>query len=220
MPTLEPPTLESPSLESPSLESPLLESPRTNLQAETPIANRQTLPNQLDSAARDEGLINALEEQTNWQENRSTDDSNIYLTNPTTSASPNSQTDQSQNQSQYAISPQPGSFEDSSYNAMASDVTPTTPAESNVSFAGGSASSNALPIQSAWDQVEKLVEAERFKTALQVLSQYYRDPNLPGPQRQRLMAWLDALAGKVIFSDEDHLESAPYTVGNLSLIHI
>ena len=34
------------------------------------------------------------------------------------------------------------------------------------------------------------------------------------------MAWLDALAGKVIFSDEDHLESAPYTVGNESLIDI
>ncbi len=68
----------------------------------------------------------------------------------------------------------------------------------------------SLTIRSVWEIVDRSVESEDFYTALKLLSGFYKDPTLTGPQRQRLMGWLDALAAKVIFSSEDHLVSQPY----------
>lgn len=181
---------------------PTLEAPQSSERSGLPVANRQTLPNTLDSAARDAGLINALEEQNNWQ-NKPAAPNNF-------SANPN----------EFSFTSQPGSASDSSYNKLATDINNGGSDGSNISLAGGTSIAAKLPIQSAWPEVDRLVEAKKFKAALQLLTQYYRDPNLPGPHRQRLMAWLDALAGKVIFSTEDHLHSMPYTVGNESLADI
>lgn len=69
-----------------------------------------------------------------------------------------------------------------------------------------------LTFQTVWPVVDELVEREDYRTALQVLTRFYRDEKLNGPQRQRLLGWLDALAGKVIFSAEDHLTGQPYEV--------
>jgi len=67
-----------------------------------------------------------------------------------------------------------------------------------------------LTFSTVWQHVDQWVAAGEFRLALQALSRFYRDDTLTGPQRQRLIGWLDALAAKVIFSSEDHLEGRPY----------
>jgi hypothetical protein len=69
-----------------------------------------------------------------------------------------------------------------------------------------------LDFKTVWPVMDQLVEVEDYRTALSLLSRFYKDQSLNGPQRQRLLGWLDALAGKVIFSAEDHLSGQPYTV--------
>jgi hypothetical protein len=68
----------------------------------------------------------------------------------------------------------------------------------------------SLTFASVWQQVDQWVAAGEFQLALRALSQFYNDTTLSGPQRQRLVGWLDALAAKVIFSSEDHLTGRPY----------
>ena len=69
-------------------------------------------------------------------------------------------------------------------------------------------------LQNVWPEVDRLIAAEKFRDALQLLSRQYRSGNVSGPQRQKLLGWLDALARKVIFSTEHHLSDVPYTVAN------
>lgn len=66
--------------------------------------------------------------------------------------------------------------------------------------------------KTVWLKIDELVAAEDYYSALKLLSRFYKDETLNGPQRQRLLSWLDALAGKVIFSAEDHLTGQPYLV--------
>ena len=147
-------------------------------------------------------------------------------------ASPNNGEQSSAAQSQF--SPEPGSTQyeaqsiassDSTFNELASNVN-TPGAEAN-SFETGIAQANREPdlseldFNAAWPKVDQLVEAGEFHDALKLLSRFYRDDQLSGPQRQRLLGWLDALAGKVIFSNEHHLASQPYVVrSNESLTDI
>jgi hypothetical protein len=63
----------------------------------------------------------------------------------------------------------------------------------------------ALSFREAWPVVDKLVAEEDFRSVLKLLTRFYHDSTLSGPQRQRLLAWLDALATKVVFSAEHHL---------------
>ena len=65
-----------------------------------------------------------------------------------------------------------------------------------------------LTFQDVWPAVEKLVAEKEFRKSLQVLTRFYDDPGLSGPQKQRLDGWLDALATKVVFSNEHHLAPA------------
>jgi hypothetical protein len=66
--------------------------------------------------------------------------------------------------------------------------------------------------KTVWLKIDELVAEEDYHTALKLLSRFYRDESLNGPQRQRLLGWLDALAGKVIFSEENHLKGEPYAI--------
>ena len=68
-----------------------------------------------------------------------------------------------------------------------------------------------LTFQNVWQRVDEAVETGDFRHALSMLTSFYHQPDLSGPQRQRLLGWLDALAAKVIFSLEDHLSSDPYS---------
>ena len=161
--------------------------------------------------ARDEGLIAALEQQQ-LQEN----DSNSF-------AFGNEQSSPAAGESQpsqpVSFGSQPIPSADSSFNGLATDRKIATPDQ----FVPGVIQANTEPdfasltYQAAWPQVDKFIAEENYQNALRLLSRYYRSTELTGPQRQRLIGWLDALAGKVIFSAEHHLQSTPYTVANETL---
>ncbi len=78
-----------------------------------------------------------------------------------------------------------------------------------------------LDFAAVWDTVEQMTGEEQFQPALRTLTRYYKDPNLTRAQQNKLLAWLDALAGKVIYSAEHHLAAQPYVVRpNETLIEI
>ncbi len=58
---------------------------------------------------------------------------------------------------------------------------------------------------------EQHVADGKFRTALATLTPHYHVTELPAEQRAQLLAWLDALAAKVIYSRE-HLLESPYIV--------
>jgi len=104
---------------------------------------------------------------------------------------------------------------DSSFNSLASATTNPNNTDGVVS-AGGSSGSLAMPslsdgsstkpapvsIASVWTEVDRLVDQDEYRIALGVLSKHYGKKGLTGPQKQKLQGWLDALAGKVIYSTE------------------
>ncbi len=108
---------------------------------------------------------------------------------------------------------------DSSYNSLATAITKDDD-KGNVSNADGSPGfrsqspdlSAPTSIAGVWAEVDRLVAADEFRKALGVLSKHYGKKGLTGPQQQKLQGWLDALAGKVIYSTGHHFVSRPYTV--------
>lgn len=60
-------------------------------------------------------------------------------------------------------------------------------------------------------EAQQLVEAGKFRSALAKLTPHYHAPALGEEERATLLAWLDALAGKVIYSRE-HLLAPPHQV--------
>jgi hypothetical protein len=85
------------------------------------------------------------------------------------------------------------------------------PAGGNSFGSSNSSDSPQLSFRDAWPKVEQLVAEEKFADALKLLTKFYTRSDLTVPQRQRLNGWLDALAGKVIFSAEHHLDQ-PHVV--------
>ena len=85
----------------------------------------------------------------------------------------------------------------------------------------GFANANAHHFRDVWPEVEQLVEQNQLRSSLQKLSAFYNRPDLNGPQKQLLHAWLDGLAGKVVFSAEHRLTGKAYICdGNESLIDL
>lgn len=163
-----------------------------------PELQTEIAQHELVDPSRDQGLIDALKQQ---QEATPTVNDRQFVAQPIASA-------------------------DSTFNNLATKLEPVesdsvgfdtaieTPATSNSEF-------DTLDFNSAFAQSEELIKATEFRAALKLLSRFYRDDNLTGPQRQRLLPTLDALAGKVIYSDEHHLTPQPYVVGaNESLVDI
>jgi lipoprotein-anchoring transpeptidase ErfK/SrfK len=62
-----------------------------------------------------------------------------------------------------------------------------------------------------WQLAEQQIGDGRFRAALATLSPHYHAAGLPPEERAQLLAWLDALAAKVIYSRE-HLLESPYVV--------
>jgi lipoprotein-anchoring transpeptidase ErfK/SrfK len=162
----------------------------------------------LDNVARDEGLINVLEKQ-NWQ-------SKNFVTAKADRPDPNP-AGVATEKPPFASQPIPAT--DSSFNRMATDRNSGDSGQFDPGVIQASSEPGfaSLTYDAAWPQVDKFVAQEDYQSALRLLSRYYRSKDLTGPQRQRLIGWLDALAGKVIFSAEHHLQPTPYTVANESL---
>lgn len=118
----------------------------------------------------------------------------------------------------------PSSSEDNSFNSQASAIAGvgesgtvktafgTTEPNSGSSNMFGGSSAPATPAIALWSKVDQLVEQDNYFKALEELSLHYASDDIKGPQRQKLQAWLDALAGKVIYSTEHHIAGRPYVV--------
>ena len=85
-----------------------------------------------------------------------------------------------------------------------------SPAASAVSPAP-SASLTAFSLRRDLGVALKQIEESKFRSALTTLSPYYGRSELSAEDRAQLVAWLDALAAKVIYSRE-HLLDTPYQV--------
>ena len=70
----------------------------------------------------------------------------------------------------------------------------------------------SMNLEAAWKEVDRLVADEKFRAALGLLTRYYRQSDLSPAQSTRLHEWLDALAGKVIYSSEHHFQETPYVI--------
>jgi len=157
------------------------------------IATRQ--PVSTAPEIRDEGLINALTDDRN----ESGGSFQVQLPK---------------------IGPETG---DETYNSLATAIGDER--DKAVSTADGSGTSgsldlgppaqaqrNSASIAAVWEEVDRLVAADEYRKALGTLSQHYERKGLTGPQQQKLQGWLDALAGKVIYSTEHHFVRQPYVV--------
>jgi len=70
---------------------------------------------------------------------------------------------------------------------------------------------DAGPLEINWAEIDQLVEKSNYRRALLTLTTYYRAELAEG-QREQLIQWLDALAGKVIYSTEHWFDEQPYVV--------
>ena len=90
----------------------------------------------------------------------------------------------------------------------------------NSADAGNDDSYANLTFQQALTAVDKLVKEQKFRKSLEVLTRFYDDGELTGPQQQRLDAYLDGLAAKVIYSNEHHLAPAYISQPGDSLLEL
>ncbi len=175
-------------------------------QPTTEISQRE-----LVSAEADAGLIEALEKELSQvtpprRESNSVNGNNQFGGNSFLAApisSTNTEVANTTNEAASASMPAGRDFADAAGTGF----------DTNVTQAGSELLLPEKNINAAWAQVDRLVAANDFHAALKLLSPFYRSEELSGPQRQRLLGWLDALAGKVIFSAENYLADQPYTVG-------
>jgi hypothetical protein len=89
------------------------------------------------------------------------------------------------------------------------EMTPVSRAATEAAAAAPALAAYAL--RNDITEAEQLVSAGKFKSALAKLSPHYANHDLSAEQRAALLAWLDGLAAKVIYSRE-HLLAAPHQV--------
>lgn len=99
-------------------------------------------------------------------------------------------------------------------SAASSDSGAQSAGDSSAARSAGDASSPALAAYTFKHdllEAQQLVEAGKFRLALAKLTPHYHAAALGDAERSTLLAWLDALAGKVIYSRE-HLLAPPHQV--------
>ena len=214
LPSLSTPSISSPATVSsspvslPSTSSSTGSSSRSNTPLKLPeLATRQPVSTSLAPATRDDGLIDALK-------------TNEFK--PQISASNGSGTSNTFQAKPSFTTTQPAG-NDRSYNALATAIAKDDEVASvgTATASPGSGVRNQPPalnaptsIASVWTEVDRLVAADEYRKALGLLSKNYGKKGLTGPQQQKLQGWLDALAGKVIYSTEHHFVNRPYVVRN------
>ena len=187
---------------------------------------------QLVQTDRDQGLIDALQNQLQAKSPGDFAGNGVSAASsePTqTSRAPVAVKPElkSDNQFQFASTEpvsgtaQPIGAADSSVNQLASSRMPEIGNDNNIKLADSEPDLDSIPLDAAWTEVDRLVADARYRDALKLLSRFYGTEDVNGPQRQRLLGWLDALAGKVIFSAEHHFRDQPYIVAaNESLVDL
>jgi lipoprotein-anchoring transpeptidase ErfK/SrfK len=195
--------------------------------AAAPPTNRQPISN----VARDEQLIEALDQNTislpsgnsapKTSPIEGDNDSAYASQNSTPSTTPPAHSSAFNLGGGNSFGQSKTTESDSSYNQLVTNVSSQpNPNPNPVVRAGTEPASTRPSLKSAWPQVEFMAEQGKLKDALKLLTQHYHSEDVSGPQRKRMIAWLDALAAKVIFSEEHHLNTMPYTVANESLVDI
>ena len=174
----------------------------SNLATTEDIRQRQVL-----NKDRDQGLIEALETQLQQQpvtpEIKSEDRYQFASTEPVT------------------VKAQPIGAKDSSVTQLAGSRTSELDNDFSISLVDSEPNLDSIPLNAAWSEVDRLVAEGRYRDSLKLLSRFYGTVDADGPQRQRLLGWLDALAGKVIFSSEHHFRDQPHVVtANESLVDL
>ncbi len=173
---------------------------------------------------RDQRLINALQSQ----QQKTSDDfaSNDFAAEANVA---NTVTPEVKSDSRYQFAStepisgtaQPIGAGDSSVTQLAGSRMPQVGNGSNITLADSEPNLDSIPLNAAWTEVDRLVAETRYRDALKLLSRFYETEDANGPQRQRLLGWLDALAGKVIFSAEHHFRDQPHIVAaNESLVDL
>lgn len=187
---------------------------------------------QVVKADRDQELINALEDQLQLKSDGDFSGKNlaagvdeIQLAPP----APKTVVPEVKPESRYqfastesvAAKAQPIGAADSSVTQLAGSRTSDVGNDFNIGLADSEPDLDSIPLSAAWTQVDRLVAETRYRDALKLLSRFYGTEDANGPQRQRLLGWLDALAGKVIFSSEHHFRDQPHVVAaNESLVDL
>ena len=172
---------------------------------------RQTI-----DANRDEGLISALQsEMKNAEQNISIDTAGGDFAAPQMpDATEIKLGKEFSNAPKSQFQAQPIELTDDAKNRLVSEQTPFATDfnvhQANMAPPSNSFDNSASTIDQAWIQVEQLVSDKKFKDALLLLTRFYRSDDLAAAQRTKLNDWLDALAGKVIYSTENHFTSTAY----------
>lgn len=162
-----------------------------------PLDN-QTLP----PIARDRGLMDALEKNKQTRLAPPNDGSNGF--SPTAPRQPNNG---AADTTRISENPRDNSFIQPAgvTDAGGIDLGIKVLDRGVVTANNQSADYSNVSFRDAWPIVEAMVEKDQLTDALRLLTRFYGDSKLTGPQHQRLNVWLDALASKVIFSAEHRL---------------
>lgn len=182
-------------------------------------ATRQTI-----DGNRDDGLINALQTELNSAAQTISIDSasTSNFSAPSIQNDPEikiendfNSNDFSGNDFENQLKAQPIELTNDSENRLVSEQSSLSNdfnvQQANLAPPSDTSDPNAVAnIDQAWVEVQELVDAEKFRDALVLLTRFYRNDDLTSSQRTKLNDWLDALAGKVIYSTENHFTSTAY----------
>lgn len=109
--------------------------------------------------------------------------------------------------------PTGGSAPDLTPAINSSSVTDSPPSTSVPESSSGSSSPAVIAATFRRDMTtaQEQIDAGKFRDALATLTPYYDAADLASEEREQVLAWLDALAAKVIYSQE-HLLDRPYQI--------
>ena len=181
------------------------------------LATKQSI-----ESGRDEGLIDALQTELNGAAEKVSIDTNSggdFLV-PPLQKSPEITIDSDfgGNNPKPQLEAQPIELTNDAQNRLVSEQSPLgmdfnlqKVQQANLDPAAKAIDNSKLAnIEQAWVMVEKMVDEKNFRGALSLLTRYYRNDDLNTDQRTKLNDWLDALAGKVIYSSEHHFTTTSY----------
>ena len=166
---------------------------------------------------RDDGLIDALQTELNSAANKISIDtkSGGDFSVPPLQSSPEIKIDSDFSKNDFKA--QPIELTDDASNRLVSEQSPIggggldfNVQQANVAPDFSVGKSQIGSIDQALPAAEKLVEQKKYREALTMLTQFYRKDDLTTAQRTQLNDWLDALAGKVIYSSEHNFVPNPY----------
>ena len=170
---------------------------------------------------RDDGLINALQTELNSATEKVSVDTNSggdFLAPPLQSSPEiNIDSDLSSKDFNSDFKAQPIELTNDASNRLVSEQSPIRSGgmdfnvqQANVAPDFSAGISQISNIDQALPAAEKLVEQKKYREALSMLTRFYRKDDLTTAQRTKLNDWLDALAGKVIYSSEHNFVPNPY----------